>query len=119
MVDSVFIDGLNSVAIDNPMSMSIKLPANTTMELHTYAEKPISRPVIPSLTTSIAYPIVLIYESSGLSIILYINTATKAERPILTRLGTAESPKNGAMYINEAILTSIRRKYSKSAIEKE
>jgi len=51
--------------------------------------------------------------------ILYINKATKADKPVLTRAGPALSPKNGAMYTNDAIRTRISKKYSKFAIEKE
>ena len=89
------------------------------MELHILAAKPMSSPVIPSITPSPANPTTLPKESCRHTMILYINKATKADKPVLTRAGTALSPKNGAMYTNDAIRTRISKKYSKFAIEKE
>ena len=77
--------GSTRLAIDKPVSISIILPANVTIELHIDTENPMKSPVNASLATITAYPKTVSYGNGALSgMTPYNRTATKKDNPIFT-----------------------------------
>jgi hypothetical protein len=106
--------------MERPISMSIILPANKTMEVQSWAPSPISSPTVTSFNTITQYPSTVLYSGytcSGPK--LYIIYATNTLNPILTLLGMPFVLKKGAEYTKLAIRINTSRKYSNSEREKD
>ena len=100
------------VIIESPMSTSMVLPANKTIDEHILAAKPIKSPTIASFMTMMAYWITVEYSRAGLGTTNESIMVTKAEKPIFAWAGMAEFPRKGIMLTHVTILTNMIRRYS-------